>query len=260
MLLACTLLACSTSTQPAEPVEPTTTPPAVPVSTANPTTAAPPALPPSTGSPPTAGSEAIPYLGEHSIEERIANADIVVRARLATTTSEVVTTTTEGGSYYYYVGLKFHLAVSEYLKGRGASSITALTIQGGYYDTRRKAEDAMPGIADNRVTTWDDREAIIFINSDHPYDNFRAAVQGTDDYLLAIGGRYQNRYSLQDRESKLWLPSAETGGTGDDQEFLLAAPEPGKDTPTITIRELKSRIAAVDAEMNAGDGSDAYRN
>ena len=67
-------------------------------------------------------------------------------------------------------------------------------------------------------------------------------------------------YSLHNRHRRLWLPSAETSATGDDQEFLLAAPELGKDTPSITIRELKSRIAAINAEVNAGDGSDAYRN
>ena len=275
MALASALLACSLVTRPDEPVgptvtppaplpstssPPTVTPPALPPSTDSPPTVMPPALPPSTGGPPTAALAPIPYFGEQSIEERIANADVVVRARLATTTSEVVTTTTEEWSDYYYVGLKFHLAVSEYLKGRGASSITALTIQGGYYDTRREAEDAKPGIADNRVSTWDDREAIIFINSDHPYDAFRTAVQGANDYFLTIGGLYRDRYSLQDRHSKLWLPSAETSETGDDQEFLLAVPESGKDTPTIAIRELKRRIAAVDAEMNAGDGSEAYRN
>ncbi len=205
-----------------------------------------------------------PYFGEQSIEERIVNADIIVNARLSTTTSEIATTTTEEWSDYYYVAVKFHLAVSEYLKGGGASSITAFTIQGGDYDTRREAEDAEPGVAASRVTTWDDREAIIFLNSDDPYDVFSASVLGANDYFLTIGDTigdtYRDWYSLQDRHTKLWLPSAGTSGAGDDQEFLLAAPKPGKDTPTITIRELKSRIAAINAELNAGDGSEAYRN
>ncbi len=261
MLLACALLSCSTSTQPAEPVEPTTAPPAVPVSTANPPTAA---LPPSTGGPAAVDLAAVPYFGEQSIEERIVNADTIVKARLSTTTSEIVTTLTEEWSDYYYVALRFHLTVSEYLKGSGASSITAFTIQGGDYDTRREAEDAEPDVAANRVTTWDDREAIIFLNSDDPYDVFSTSVLGANDYFLTIGDTigdtYRDWYSLQDRHTKLWLPSAGTSGTGDDQEFLLAAPEPGKDTPKITIRELKSRIAAINAEVNAGDGSEAYRN
>ena len=244
MLLACALLACSLVTRPDEPAEQ----PATPF-----------APPPSTSGPSTVGSAKQPYHGEESIEERIANADTIVRARLSTTTSEVITATGEIWSDYYYVALWFHLTVSEYLKGSGANSITALAIQGGGYDTQREAEDVVPGVTANRVTTWDDREAIIFLNSDDLYYNFSTAVQGANDYFLTYGGPYQDRYSLQDRHSKLWLPSAGTTATGDDQKFLLAAPEAVLNTPTIAIRELKIRIATVAAEVSAGDGSEAYR-
>ena len=279
MALACALLACSLvhATSRAGRAD-RNAPCAVSRRRSSPPTVAPPVPSPSTGQssshrnapcaapvhrqssrPPRVA--AIPYFGEQSIEERIANADVVVRARLATTTSEVVTTTTEEWSDYYYVGLKFYLTVSEYLKGSGASSITAFTIQGGDYGTRREAEDAVPGVTANRVDTWEDREAIIFLNNDDPYDVFSEAVQGANDYFLTIGDLTDDRYSLRRPiHSKLWLPSAGTSETGDDQEFLLAVPESGKDTPTIAIRELKRRIAAVDAEMNAGDGSEAYRN
>ena len=243
-LLACALLACSLVTRPDEPAEQ----PATPF-----------APPPSTSGPSTVGSAKQPYHGEQSIEERIANADAIVRARLSTTTSEVITATGEGWSDYYYVALRFHLTVSEYLKGSGANGITALAIQGGGYDTQREAEDAAPDIAASRVTTWDDREAIVFLHGDDSYDNFSTSVQGADDYFLTVGGPGQDMYSLHNRHRKLWLPSAGTTATGDDQEFLLAVPEPGVDTPTITIRELKNRIAVVDAELNAGDGSEAYR-
>ena len=253
-LLVCALLGCSLVTQRDEPVE------EIPVTHSGELVEATQEPPPSTGSPPTAALAAVPYFGEQSIEERIANADTIVKARLATTTSEIVTTTAEEWSDYYYVGIKLHLTVSEYLKGSGASSIAAFTIQGGDYDTQMEAEDAAPDVAANRVTTWDDREAIIFLNGDDPYDIFSASVQGANDYFLTIGDTYHDWYSLQNVDSKLWLPSAGTSATGDDQKFLLAAPEAGKDTPTITIGELKSHIAAVDAELNGGDGSEAYKD
>ena len=258
MLLACALLACSRFTQPDEPVGAAAMPPASQSSTDSTPAVAPPALPPSTGVPPPVVGAKQPYFGEESIEERISWADTIVKARLSTTTSEVVRGTGEISSDYYYVALRFHLTVSEYLKGSGASSVTAFTIQ-GYFHTEQEAENARPDIFSNRVSTWDDREAIIFLNSDDPYDDFSAAVQGTNDYFLTIGATYDDWYSLNNPHSKLWLPSAGTSATGDDQEFLLAVPVPGKDTPTITIRELKSRVAAIDAELNAGDGSEAYR-
>ncbi len=163
-------------------------------------------------------------------------------------------------SDYYYVAVKLHLTVSEYLKGSGVNGITALAILGGNHDTQKEAEDARPDIISNRVSTWDDREAIIFLTYDDPSSAFSPEVQRASDYFLTIGGPLQDMYSLHNRYRKLWLPSTGTSGTGDDQEFLLAAPEPGKDTPTIAIRELKSRISAINAEVNAGDGSEAYRN
>ena len=242
ILLTCSLLACSLFTQRNEPDEALQPPPQ------------------STGNPPTAGTSAPPYFGEESIEERVARRDTIVRARLNHTTSEIITTMAEEWSGKYYVALKFHLTVSEYLNGSGVNSITALTVQGDTYDTRKEAEDAMPGIVARRATTWDDREAILFLNSDDPYDTFDAVVQAANDYFLTVGGPREDMYSLHNRYRKLWLPSAGTTGTGDNQEFLLAVPEHGIDTPTITLGELKRRIAAVNAELNTGDGSDAYRD
>lgn len=61
------------------------------------------------------------------------------------------------------------------------------------------------------------------------------------------------------------LPADDEGsGTGDAQEFLLALPEPAtaqtiSNTPTSTLGALKAKIAAVNAELSGGDGSDAYR-
>ncbi len=251
MLLACALLSCSPTTQRSEPNEGLV---GAPQRTGNP-----PSLSAQTGNPPATGTTAFAYFGEESIEERIAGRDTIVRARLDTTTVEVATSTVEGWSDYYYVALRFHLTVSEYLKGSGANSITAFTIQGDY-DTRKEAEDAMPDILAGRVTTWDDREAFFFLTEDDPEDTFSGSVQGANDYFLSVGDSEQDMYSLHNRHRKLWLPSAGTAATGDDQEFLLAAPQQGIDTPTITLGELKSRIAAVNAELNGGDGSEAYKN
>ena len=241
MLLACTLLACSLAKQRDEPAEVLQDPP------------------PSTSSPQTAIAAAVPYFGEESLEERISKADIVVKARLDYTTSEVITGEGEGWSGKYYVALEFHLTVSEYLNGSGTTNITALTVQGDTYDTPKEAEDAAPEIVAKRDTTWDDREAIFFLNTDDPYHTFSAAVQSANDYFLTVGGTHEDMYSLHNRHRKLWLPSAGTTATSDSQEFLLAVPEPGLDTPTITLRVLKRRITSVNAELNGGDGSDAYK-
>ena len=55
-----------------------------------------------------------------------------------------------------------------------------------------------------------------------------------DTYLETVG------ISLHNRSSELWLP--DTAGTGDSQEFLLAAPEPDIVTPIITLEELENSV------------------
>ena len=245
LLAACFLSACSPVAPPGQEAE---------VSSPSPQ---------ATGGTPVAAGSGPFYFGEDSIEERIANHDTIVRASLDLTTRNVTTEVIRGqgeASHHYYVALKLPLTVGEYLKGSGADNITVVAIRGGNYDTEAEAEAAAPGFATNRVTTWDDREAVIFVNQADSDGYHSAAVQGADNYFLASGDIYRDGYSLGDRRRKLWLPSANTTASGDSREYMLAVPESGVDTPTITLGELKRQIAAVNAELNAGDGSQAYKD
>ena len=209
------------------------------------------------------GAFPVPYFGEMSIEERIAGYDTIVRARLDLTTRSVTSEVVRGqgsASDYYYVALNLPFTVSEYLKGSGANSITVVSIRSDNYKTQAEATAGTAGFVSGRVSTWDDREAIIFINQDDPDGWLSAAVDGTDEYFLASGGPYQDGYSLHSRHSRLWLPATDTTTRGDRQQFMLAAPQEGADTPTITLGDLKRQITAVAANLNAGDGSEAYRD
>ena len=79
---------------------------------------------------------------------------------------------------------------------------------------------------------------------------------------LAFGHRYfdDDRYSLHSTRNKVWLPATatRTGSTGDAQEFLLDVPPAAGTAPTITLGDLKSRVAGVASEFDGGDGSEAY--
>ena len=257
VLVAALAAACSTSTKEDEQAEVTSPP--MSTSTDSTTTnddeqaeVTSPPVPTSTDSTTIAFLLPSIYLGEDSIEERIVNADIIVKARLNRITTEIVTTTAEKWSGKYFVALKFHLTVSDYLNGTGANEITALWVALDQFDTRQEAVDAAPGVVASRDTTWDAREAIFFLEEEYRGDIFSASVQGVNDY-------YMLDMSLHSRVRKLWLPDAGTTGTGASQEFLLAVPEPDSVTPTITMGELKQRISAINDELNIGDGSDAYK-
>ena len=196
--------------------------------------------------------------GDPLIEQKIFEKDIIVKATMTSLSSEVVADA-DGN---YSVVLKFNLDVNEYLKGTGPSSIVAVWVDGRPYVTRDNAEQAEARTLTQRDDQWDNRAAIVFL-----YDgasglgtSLDAQFQLPDHFLLALGHRYfeDDRYSLHSTRYKAWLPATGTGLTGDAQEFLLDVPPPTGTASTITLGDLKSRIAAVTAEFDGGDGSEAY--
>ena len=205
-----------------------------------------------------------PYDGETSLEERIASYPTVVRATLDRVTSEVVAAGGYGTGSYVIV-VKFHLTVLEYLNGTGATSITAVWGSFNLHDTRGSAEAARPSVVAQRDTSFDDRQAVFFLTSD--FWELFATLKAENTYYLSDAEDFVNDdfMSLSSRHNRLWLPTADgTTGTGDSQEFLLALPEPSPpqatpNAPTITLGALRAKIASVIAELNGGDGSEAYK-
>ena len=239
-----------------------------------------------------AGDSTDIFMGEASLETRIAKYPTIVRATLNSTSSEVVGTVGHWQGKYTIV-VKFNLSVHEYLNGSGPKSITAVWIYSGfYYNSRSDAEAARPGLVAQRDTSFDDREAIIFLeNEGLPSVN----LQG--DNLYYIGHHTDLRegkdgYSLSNRDHKLWLPSVSTSSSTDGRrsatrrEYLLAPPTDAQvqgrvarnetstppisgggsgarsssgTPPTITLTALKAKITTINSELAAGNSSDAYR-
>ena len=196
--------------------------------------------------------------GDALIEEKIFGSDAIVKATMTSFSSEVVV----DADGKYSVVLKFDLDASEYLKGSGPSSIVAVWVDGRPYDTSAEADVAKAATLAGRDDQWDVREAVIFL-----YDEVNgfgtsldAQFQLADHFLLALGHRYfdDDRYSLRSTRNRVWLPATGTDLTGDAQEFLLDVPPATGTAPTITLGDLKSRIAEVTAEFDGGDGSEAY--
>ena len=208
---------------------------------------------------PSSGDRALPlYVGDSLIEEKVINSSTVVRATMASSSSEVIV----DADGEYAVAVKFNLVVTEYLKGTGPSNIVAVWVDGNFYDSREKADSRRDVLLAERDTQWDDREAIIFLYG--ILSGFGASLdaqlQRADHFLLYVGDPYSldDFYSLHSTRNKRWLPAATgTGSTGDDQEFLLDVPPP---VETITLGEMKRRIAQLSTELNGGDGSEEYRD
>ena len=219
----------------------------------------------------------VPYFGPSSLEQRIANHNIVVRGELDRTTSEVVAASGAWDGQYAIV-IKFHLSVSEYLRGSGQSEVIAVWGSSAPYPTQAEAEAARPGLVDARPTTWDDQEAVFFLH-DETYDLF-TALEAPGVYFLGYGDDFDHDdgFSINSRFDRLWLPAADengasgaSGASGDGRRFRLGPPPfPVSDSgdgatgatevedPTITIARLKDLIALVEADIARGDGSDQY--
>ena len=218
------------------------------------------------GSPVTpAVQSAIAYLGPTSLEERVLVSPVIARVRLDSATSTVESGPTYRGMKYIAL-VEFSFSVLEYLKGSGASDIVAIWNAGQIFDTRQEAEAALPLIGMARDTQWDGREAIVFLQ--HTVTYLPSTQQAGRFYLSGehhVGGVPDDYYSIASRGNKLWLPAAATVGApsqlgSDQQRFLLDVPPALGAAPTITLGEIQARIAGVAAKLDAGDGSEEFRN
>ena len=215
--------------------------------------------------PAVAAPMSIGYDGPSSLEGRIFDSPVIARVRLDSATSSVVSETILDGTTKYIPILEFSFSVLEYLKGRGSSNIVAYWAAAPLFDTRHEAEAALPAIVAAKDTQWDDHEAIVFLQ--HPDTAFPSAKQ-PDRYYLSWGGSWSIRddgYSIASIHNKLWLPaegavSTTSQPSGNQQRFLLDVPPATGEALTITLGEMKDRIAAVTAKMAAGDGSEVYRD
>ncbi len=244
---------------------PEPTPPPTPRPTPTPTGTETPAValetPTGTGTPPISVAPPL-YTGPTSLEERIFASPVIARVQL-----DSVSSTTELGTTYqgmkYLALLEFSFSVEEYLKGSGADDIVAVWDAAPFFDTQQEAEDALPAIAAARDAQWDDRDAIVFLQTS---EASLPSTQQANRYYLAWGGSKimygdYDVYSIASRHNKLWLPavSESSQATGDQQRFLTDVPPATGTAPSIALGEIKTRISAVYAKLDAGDGSEEYR-
>ena len=239
------------------------------VASATPTGTAAPPLGSGTASSTAAPLSSVPvfYTGPSSLEERIFASPVIARVQLNSATSTVELGTTYQGTKYIAL-LEFSFSVQEFLKGSGADDIVAVWAAAPFFDTQQEAEDALPAIAAARDAQWDAHESIVFLQEDSR--GFLSSTQQADRYYLAWGGSkmmhadQDDVYSIASRHNKLWLPATAAVGapsqpTGNQQRFLMDVPPATGAAPTITLEEIKTRIGAITAKLDAGDGSEEYR-
>ncbi len=193
-----------------------------------------------------------------SLEEQIYNALtsdslVVVRASLSSTTASAEAVS--GATTYRPVHeLKF--TVHEYLEGSGPSEILVVVRGDETYATEALARGAANSAALRRNTSWDNREAVLFVG----LGDTTAESDGGASTRKASFSRSSNPlespwdYTV-DNLSRAWLPAqATTGGASGeaaDPEFITDGAQ--SPPPTIALAALKTKIAVLKAELKAGE-------
>ena len=233
------------------------------------------------------------YHGPYSVEVQIVTSDVIARVKLvsiAQVVEELSDVPPDGGTLYAKA-LEFKFKALEYLKGSGGSEFVAVAYDlEASHETKEGADASGEDFLSGRDTQWDKREAIVFLWNAHPY---LPSTKKADRYGLGVLRLLgEDNYTIASRHSRRWLPAASASASAraadgasalasisdsSEQRFFLEAPPAssgtsllsslaqalsGSDTSktqTITLAELKSRIAAIDQEIKAGDGSEEYR-
>ena len=214
------------------------------------------------------------YWGVASLEETIANADVIARVELRSVTAVAEQKT--GQTTDYIAALDYRFRVLEYLRGSGGSELVAVANDSGEtFSGSRSAVTRAQALKDRRDTQWDSMEAILFLEDAHPA---LPSTGRTDRYRLGAVSFHQPRadyYTIASPWGKEWLPAASSGagrtsGGSDAQRFLLDAPAASDgavraagqsgDAPTITLAALNTKIASNAAAIVAGGGSEEYKD
>ena len=111
------------------------------------------------------------YLGVRSLEETILGWDVIARVSLLGTRSYMIkrpTSTPDPLQDSWSAVLEFRFEVHEYLKGSGADEIVGSVYLD--FDWEDLAQAAVAKIARAHDSRWDDREAIVFLDTteEHP--------------------------------------------------------------------------------------------
>ena len=204
---------------------------------------------------------------ETTLRERIAGADVVARVAFQSVGQVVESApAVRGDDTVYVIALEYRFRVIEYLMGTGADQIVGIASDLLHeYETREQAEASTEDFVSKRDTRWDNREAVVFFKK----TLWRIRPHSTDQtgrYVLGVmrhpypdlDGSYLDSYTISSRVNKGWLPAATTTG---GSTYLMDDPASAVSgrAPTITLAALKAEIAAVEAEMAAGGGTEAYR-
>ena len=203
-----------------------------------------------------------------SIEKRVFDADVIVRARPPSVSGKVETVPSadECVAPTYRPELVFQFPVIEYLKGNGGDTLSVEFPFAGSsgahtYLKREEAQSALTKQLANRNATWDNRDAALFLKIDASRNDVNAdgAVDTPPTYRFVRNTH--NDYTI-DKVNKPWLPVADASGQSDSEPVYILDSETTEEgserLPTMSLTELRASIESVASILKAGEGIEGY--
>ena len=211
-----------------------------------------------------------------SLDEQVFESDTIVRASLLSANAGTESVPTDPGVAPTYRAVnELRFTVHEYLKGSGSSEITVVVrdedhyVPRGHTSTHLTQEAALSRAHEQlqqRRTTWDDREGVLFLRTGEP--NQSGGAQGASSQSTSALGFTQSNHYYQtpfdysiDTLSRAWLPSSGAGASGSSgtpvQEYITdgsASP-----APTISLSDLRSKITELERTLESGASIEGFR-
>ena len=245
-------------------------------------------------SPQPAHASGFAYVGPLSMDEMVAYAEVIVHAELESISAGAIRPNDNVVKYYrkylnrtspiFVPTLEASFRVIEYMKGSGNSRITVVIpdrMDGPLYTTREEALEHAKKWKSDRSTRWDNRQAMLFLRKAETVnvvlEDWHVYPAGTYRFVGLEGGPlHPDHHSIDNKYTRVWLPSVSPPGgaigSSDDIYFLTEAPSEvapalsgasgasgsARRIPSISKKELRSRISEIDAVFRRGAGIEGY--
>ena len=218
-----------------------------------------------------------------SLDQMLYEAELVIRASLVSVAANTEAMTVEGDAVYRPIHT-FIFTVHEEIKGSAPRPRIQVVVRPAgplfvpgdpqyegwsWYVTAEEAQQEAIRLQGERITTWDNRQALLFLVQDTTdwYEEWYNMEQvndrlrpGSDNCVFPFytGWGFESvwDYSVDSRR-RVWLP-ANTATVPPDIADLEFITDRRDGETTMTLRDVKGAMGDIWAQVRAGDGSDEY--
>ena len=213
--------------------------------------------------------------GPSSLDEVILHSEIIAHVRLQSAKPTHETVTDSDGTTKHFAVFQFKFSVIEYVKGTSGDEII-VTVRVNVHDDSgdiASAQEDADYFFVGRDARWDDREALIFLESDDITFQTVSDSSGSSPNALRFTDPGElppniDEYAISSSMNKVWLPSASSrsviGESDNLQPARFLTDTPGwssvskLNTETVTIDDIKNRMASIQAKLDKGKDIPGY--